>query len=109
MWVMFLDEGTKFMQAIADVSKVPYFHLQCRKLKTGSFSCSFVCFWEASVKTQFVLSIPGVYVVYGLRCLGKIKPNYLFTYSFKTVYLYLRKHFDHYTISFQLVITFQRT
>jgi hypothetical protein len=40
MWVMFLDGGTKFMQAIADVSKAPYFHLQGGKLKTGSFSCS---------------------------------------------------------------------
>ena len=53
-WVMILDDGTNFMQAIADVSKVPYFHLQGGKLKTGSFYRSFVCFCEESVKTQFV-------------------------------------------------------
>jgi len=51
---MILDDGTNFMQAIADVSKVPYFHLQGGKLKTGSFYRSFVCFCEESVKTQFV-------------------------------------------------------
>jgi len=53
MWVMFLGEGTNFMQAIADISRVPYYHLQGGKLKTGSFSRSFVCFCEESVKTQF--------------------------------------------------------
>jgi hypothetical protein len=37
MWVMFLDDGTKFMQAISDVSKVPYLHLQCGKLKKVAF------------------------------------------------------------------------
>jgi hypothetical protein len=35
------------------------------KIKKSGFSCSFACFWEESVKTQFVWSILGVYGVYG--------------------------------------------
>jgi len=46
MWVMFLGDGTNFMQAIADISRVPYYHLQGGKLKTGIFPVLFY----ASVK-----------------------------------------------------------
>ena len=57
--VMFLDDGTNFMQAISDVSKVPYFHLQGGKLKTGGFARCFVYFCEESVKTRFVRRLFG--------------------------------------------------
>jgi hypothetical protein len=34
---MFLDDGTKFMQVIADVSKDSFLHLQVGKLKQVAF------------------------------------------------------------------------
>jgi hypothetical protein len=107
MGVMSLDDGTKFMQTITDVSKVHYFHLQCGKLKELPFLLFFMLLWRKLEDT--VWSILGVYGVYNLRCLGNTKPNYLFIYSFKSVYVYLWKHSDHYRISFQHVINFQRT
>jgi len=46
-----------------------------------------------------MIGCTDVYGVYGLRCLGNIKPNYLFIWSFKTIYVYLRKNSDHYSMS----------